>query len=388
MSQSIIRKALFLGLFLICHPGLSKTSSPSVSPAGGRVATAFSLMSYNVENLFDTQKDPGKDDWTFLPAKTQGKMEACRKIRNPAYRRECEKVDWTQAHLALKIAQIKKYVTHDSKDALPDFLALIEVENDNVVSQLARELGYIKYVMTSSPDERGIDVALLFNENSLINFVDKKEHVIQGEHLNHNPTRNILEAKFNIGGTETLYVFVNHWPSQGNPRETRITAAETLRDRINSIKKREPKASFIAVGDFNTLATERPHPINDTLLKEGILVDAHTSFIDSKQISVDSKEQLSAGTYFYERGKEWNLLDHILFSNNMLHGSKQRLTVDLASYRIHAPSFALKNFRARRTAVDAPPQKIPQRYNFLTDKPDQAGFSDHLAPVIRLKLTP
>ena len=49
---------------------------------------------------------------------------------------------------------------------LPDLVALCEVENDSAMialtkRSLLRKAGY-EYVMTSSPDERGIDVALMY----------------------------------------------------------------------------------------------------------------------------------------------------------------------------------------------------------------------------------
>ena len=52
-------------------------------------------------------------------------------------------------------------------DAAP--VALCEVENDSVMRDLThysalREADY-RYVMTQSPDERGIDVALLYQRN-------------------------------------------------------------------------------------------------------------------------------------------------------------------------------------------------------------------------------
>ncbi len=60
---------------------------------------------------------------------------------------------------------------------LPDFVALCEVENDSVLFDLTRRSALrgvnYDYVMTDSPDERGIDVALLYQPSSfaLIQFL-------------------------------------------------------------------------------------------------------------------------------------------------------------------------------------------------------------------------
>ena len=38
-------------------------------------AESFTVMTYNVENLFNTTHDEGKDDWAYLPKASKGKGE-------------------------------------------------------------------------------------------------------------------------------------------------------------------------------------------------------------------------------------------------------------------------------------------------------------------------
>ena len=58
------------------------------------------LMSWNVENLFDTQDDPGNPfDDTFLPKAVKvprpGHEAHCRAVNPiPAFARECIEIDW------------------------------------------------------------------------------------------------------------------------------------------------------------------------------------------------------------------------------------------------------------------------------------------------------
>ena len=45
---------------------------------------AITVMSYNVENLFDSLDDPGKDDKAYLPyslKQNKDHIEACNKVR-------------------------------------------------------------------------------------------------------------------------------------------------------------------------------------------------------------------------------------------------------------------------------------------------------------------
>ena len=100
----------------------------------------FRVMFYNVENLFDCQHDTLKNDYEFLPDAPKG---------------------WTQARYHDKLAKIAKVIIATGEENVPDLVGLCEVENDHCLKDLTensplREAGY-RYVITDSPDERGID---------------------------------------------------------------------------------------------------------------------------------------------------------------------------------------------------------------------------------------
>ena len=59
---------------------------------------------------------------------------------------------------------------------------------------------------------------------------------------------------------------MNHWPSQRNPIDERLTCAQTLAQNIDALSKAiGPSWSAVAVGDFNTLDTERPNAFFDVI---------------------------------------------------------------------------------------------------------------------------
>lgn len=102
-------------------------------------------MEYNVENLFDCEHDTLKNDREFMP-------ESVKK--------------WTYFRYRDKLLKIAKVIVAAGEEYVPDLVALCEVENEHVIRDLTRysplkEAGY-RYVMTTSPDQRGIDVALLY----------------------------------------------------------------------------------------------------------------------------------------------------------------------------------------------------------------------------------
>ncbi|MGB0453865.1 MAG: hypothetical protein ACPGJV_09135 [Bacteriovoracaceae bacterium] len=341
------------------------------------------VMFYNVENLFDTVHDEGKNDFTYTPKGTKGKTEACEKISYHRYKKECHKTSWTEDKLKLKLNQIKRVV--DEVRPKPQILGLCEIENENVVSMLAKKLGYKSFIVSDSPDKRGIDLAILYNENKELKYVSKKEHSLKGKMFEEKPSRNILEGNFKYEG-KNLSIFVNHWPSLSNPTETRLIAAKTLKARIDQILKADKNHAILAIGDFNTIPTNYPHPFESVLLSDKSMRDLDTTYRKDRSIGWDVKNKQPLGTYFYARAMTWNLLDRIFFSSNLL--DQKGFEIDVASYRIFSPEFITRTFIYERKGEYLYGSKVngvPARYNHQAKNSKTAGFSDHFALYVDLK---
>ncbi len=70
------KTAMFIGILaLLSLAACSKNESPAADAntqtARPTTATSVTIMTFNVENLFDTIDDPGKDDKAFLPIATK-----------------------------------------------------------------------------------------------------------------------------------------------------------------------------------------------------------------------------------------------------------------------------------------------------------------------------
>ena len=106
--------------------------------------SSLRIVSYNVENLFDTKHDTLKNDSSFLP---EG-------MHHWTYRRYQTKID--------RIAQV--LVNIGGWESVP-LVGLCEVENARCLRNLCYKLRrfHYKYVHYESPDERGVDVALLYD---------------------------------------------------------------------------------------------------------------------------------------------------------------------------------------------------------------------------------
>lgn len=342
-------------------------------------AKSVQIMSYNVENLFDAKHDEGKIDWSFLPKDAPGKKEACAKENSKYRRSECYEANWTDEKVEMKLAQIADVITKE-RPALPDFLGLIEVENPEVIGRLAKKLGYENFEMTNSPDNRGVDVALMYKLSGDIKKISRAEHVVPVDY----PTRNILEVEFTVAGNP-LTIFVNHWPSLANPDSWRIKAAEVLANRTKEILAKNPKMNIIAMGDFNTIDSNNPHPFKTVLEKDDLFKDLVEQFKADKNVSAEAKAKLSPGSYYYPKKSEWNYLDHIFYTA-ALHDEKD-LEVDVASFEVYLPSFAMKELKRKAGSDDEKDRKIvmiPNRFNTEAKTREEMGFSDHFAVAVKL----
>lgn len=344
------------------------------------LADTASIMSYNVENLFDTVHDANKEDWEFLPKDAPLKKEACLKESSKKRRLECMKSDWTDHKLQLKLEQIVDVVKSAEGD-LPDFLGLVEVENKNVVSMLANKLGYKNFEITDSPDNRGVDVALMFKESKKIVKVSRNELIVPTDY----PTRNILEVRFQLAQNSFLTLFVNHWPSLHNPDSARVKAAEVLRKRVEEILKLNPEEKIVAMGDFNTVDSNNPHPFKTVLYKDNLFSDVYESVISDKKIPDTHKKNLSTGTYYFAPQDEWNMLDHFFVNQNIL--KDKNIEETLTSFLIFSTNNMRKEIKKEINSDKEKGLKIvlaPKRFDPEANTKDGIGYSDHFPIMMKI----
>lgn len=297
----------------------------------------FTMVELNCENLFDYTHDDGKQDTEYLPESDR---------------------HWSPKRYWRKINNIAQELLSCSDDGIPDLIALCEVENDSVMYDLTRRsllrnAGY-QYLMTSSPDVRGIDVALLYSPFTFAPFRSYSIRVKPVEGMR--PTRDILYVSGETVSGDTLHVFVVHQPSrfggEKKSRPFRKAVTDRLSVSIDSIRAISPDAKLLIAGDFN----DGPDgPSLQQYEQHGVLNLTKDAHADNEVL----------GTYRYKG--EWESIDHILGSSSVYHL--------LAKSVIHAPQFLLEEepkyggYRPRRT------------YNGMRYQP---GYSDHLPLIVRL----
>lgn len=257
---------------------------------------SFRVMFYNVENLFDCQHDSLKNDYEFLPDAPKG---------------------WTLARYYDKLTKIAKVIIATGKNHVPDLVGLCEVENDRCLKNLVwnsplREAKY-RYVMTDSPDERGIDVALLYQRGSF-KLLGKNIISIPHQKMKRRPTRDILHVIGKVMSGDTLDVFVCHMPSRAGGEQKsesyRLFTAGILNREVDSIMNIRQHPNVIIMGDFND------YPTNKSIV-EVLGAVAPKGAVQARKL-YNLMNGRKEGTYRY-RG-EWGMLDQLIVSGFLLQG--------------------------------------------------------------------
>lgn len=286
---------------------------------GNQPDNRISVMAYNVENLFDTERDPGKDDFTFLPLKDKQKSDDVQSYCNKqkgGRAKECFTLDWNKKVLGQKIQKISKSILQVYGHG-PDILMLEEVENLNVLKKLNQEglkkAQYQTEVLIEGPDKRGIDVALL---SRFPLAGDPKLHAIKWDaalDFDPEPTRGILEVPLLMPNKKIIHIFVLHLPSQGAPTPFRQDGVNTI---VQLVKAVPSDRYWVVGGDWNITAEEED---------KSKLVSETLSSIGRVSHLVGCKS--CKGTHNYR--KDWSFLDMLVFSPNLFDlDSKTKVITD------------------------------------------------------------
>lgn len=345
---------LVLGLSVnVTSAGAAQASAPSATD----MKTRISIMSFNVENLFDTVDDADRDDETFLPLaykKANPKVMAkCEQASNDYFKQECRETDWSEQVFETKISHVAEVIRSVNAGRGPDILGVVEVENINALNLLnerkLKDLGYKTVVLIEGPDTRGIDPGVISRfpqwdkaQLHIVPYVDDRGRPDKAGAR----SRGILEVRLLLpDGTKIAY-FSGHFPSQSNPTALRKQAVAEL----NRIKSKLPKdVVAIAGGDFNITHDE----------------DAQYGYI-SKDLAANWMVshlvgcKTCKGTEVYKR--TWSFLDLLAFDPSLNDSNGK------AAWALDASTIAVPH----AAAVHVNKYGEPERFS-----PPSTGVSDH-----------
>lgn len=329
-----------LPFFSACgqHAGSATRSSATATET---LLKPSRVIFYNVENLFDTINDPETKDEDFLP---EGSSQ------------------WNSRRYQKKLKNLSK-VLADMCDTIPPLaIGLCEIENRKVLDDLIAQPALKKYNLgiahVDSKDERGIDVALLYNKNYLEEVFTATLKV----NLKGDKTRDILYFKAFIGEEYPIWFFVNHWPSRREGEKEselkRITAAKTLQSKLSNLYEGEPYARVIIMGDFND------NPENESIK---ILQQTPSKLSGHQSIQNLSEKVLADNGFTLKHQGQNHVFDQMLVSKNLTDKANQYyLRTGTAS--VFSPDYLL---------FDHPKYGLIPNRTYANGK-YTGGYSDHL----------
>ena len=311
--------------------------------------TQFRAMFYNTENYFDTFDDPNTLDEDFTP---QGSYH------------------WTWTRFLAKRDALAKIIIAVGEGKTPAIVGLCEIENRFVLNQLVRETPIAKFqykiVHRDSPDTRGIDVAMLYNPADF-ELLYQNFYAVSKDFF----TREILYAKGILANSDTLHVFVNHFPSKRGGAKTsepnRIAAASELKRLCDSLFAANANANILIMGDFND--TPNSDPIAKTL---------HTKSDFDTVVQTDlynlafPLSQKGEGSIKFQG--VWEFIDLMFVSGNMLD-EKNKISCQSSDFHIFKAPYLVEKDNAY---LGEKPKRTytGMRYN--------GGISDHFPVYLQL----
>tara|TARA_R110002167_G_scaffold263017_7_gene469703 strand:+ start:2295 stop:3269 length:975 start_codon:yes stop_codon:yes gene_type:complete len=307
----------------------------------------YSIAFYNLENLYDSVVDANTLDNEFTP-------NGEKKWSIKRYKRKLYKLAKTISQIGLSTAM-----------NVPVLVGVAEIENEKVINDLIsseplRDIDYA-YVHYNSPDERGIDTALIYRkQNFKVLYSEPIALLVYNPDGRRDTTRDILYVHGALNGEE-VHIFVNHWPSRRDGEvETdykRIAAAETLKRFMEGVEAKYPKANYIIMGDFND------NPDSKSIVN---LMQMENLYNPSDKLLSSTR-----GTASYRR--TWNMFDQIIFSHNFLN------------YEKGTHSFAHANIFDEAFLTELKGKYLGSPYRTYAGRKYIGGYSDHFPVYIQLR---
>ncbi len=299
----------------------------------------FSVAFYNLENLFDTENNQFTLDKDFTSNSD---------------------LDWNNDRYIRKIENLSKVISKigiKNSKLPPVLLGVSEVENKTCLLDLINSKKLLPhaydFVHYDSPDERGIDVAFLYQKKYFeLTYSDTYTLFLTDEKNNRDFTRDILLVSGKLFDEE-IFVIVNHWPSRTNGVNfsdgKRVEAAKLVRKIIIDLQKENKNPHIIIMGDFND--EPNSNSIQNYLMFEGM-------FNPMLPIKQNKK-----GSVKYH-GK-WYMFDQIILSNTFIMGSSNEMKFKKAEI---FDAYFLQEKSGKRKGA-------PKRT--YIGKWHQGGYSDH-----------
>ena len=328
----------------------------SAKAQGEKKYSVYAVGFYNLENLFDTCHDAGKNDYEYLP---DGSMK------------------WNGMKYSNKLRNMARVLADMGTDLLPNvgctLIGVSEVENAKALTDLTAQealapRGY-KYCHTEGEDARGVDCALLYNPRLFtVRNVKLLPYVQTLEKDSAYKTRGFLTVSGTLAG-EHVTVIVAHLPSRFNGSFYRELGARQIKAIKDSLIQEDPQVKVIVMGDMNddpmnrSMAVELGARREISEVGEGDMYNPWWNTLKSGK-----------GTLFYNGS--WNLFDQIILSPSLIcrDGKKDYSTLKYLRHQIFSRDYMFQ----QEGRYKGTPKRTHAGGVWLN------GYSDHLPTIVYL----
>ena len=318
--------------------------------------SVYGIGFYNLENLFDTCHDAGKNDYEYLPDGTN---------------------KWTGLKYSHKLKNMAKVLSEMGTDWLPGVgcaaIGVAEVENAKCLTDLCNQAPLkarnFKFVHIEGPDQRGVDCGLVYNPSlfkvrsqQLVPYIYKLSKDAQ------RATRGFLVVKGVLGG-ENVAIIVCHLPSRGAESFYREEGGRQVRELKERLQREDPNIKILIMGDMNDDPQDKSMAVS--LGAKRKIKDVPKNGLYNPWWDV-----LASGTGTLQYDGKWNLFDQIILSQNLLHqeGADDYGTLKLRRHQIFRRDYLFQ-------------KEGRYKGNTLRTHAGGAwldGYSDHLPTVVYL----
>jgi hypothetical protein len=355
-------------------------------------SSEFTVVAYNVENLFDQTDDDrnsGYGDYRISP-NAQG--------MSSNYAEQVEFNGSMMNFTQIKIEGIRRAL-QAIDPAGPEVVGLVEIESRASLEQLlARmsDLGYVAGEFTdwapnTTPNAVGLGLISKFP-------IKSKQLILPGTPgpvtNDAEPARPILKVTLDISGHD-LIVYVNHWKSKGGPESMRVVSAKALAEDLKTVLENNPRADYIIAGDLNsnyneTITIEDEH--NDTNNQTGInqVLNAQGDELKTAKLAVTGikynlhyeldRAARRTGWHF---GHGWSSMDNMIVGA----GLYDTIGVTYVDNSFEIPASHMERFKFLFTAEGTTNRWKQSREGNYT-KHEAGGFADHLPIYARFRVAP
>ena len=339
------RSTFPFALLLLALFTLTSFSQRQQAP-GQKSYAVYGVAFYNLENMFDTIHDAGKNDYEYLPDGTNqwGKMKYEAKLHN--------------------MARVLSELCTDKLPMGPAVVGLSEVENERVLQDLLKQPELAKrgwrYVDYPGVDRRGVECAFFYNprffqlessmivpyyyapsgriDDPLLGFYTDSEGKVQAytelkgdtTHI----TRGFLVMSGRLAG-ERIHFIVNHWPSRAAGDEVRQRAGFQVRQLVLALMAAEPDSKVVVMGDMNDDPKNKSMTVQLGCVSEPGKVKKPT---DMYNPWYNTLYKVGQGTLLYNG--QWNLFDQIVVSGNLV--GKDRSTLKYFQHAIFMRDYLMQ----------------------------------------------